>query len=232
MLKSGSSLDFPRLIYLREEKFKSWSSSDGKTNIYKLDWKHKDEKHRKRHEEHSKRYKRWKDLPYIYELPEPYESWAQSLEFAIPRNYLQEIRRTSKFSLIEWGIERGFDTSIREMCLEPAISYVAVAFKLIADCIYDKETNCFYKKEDKYIASNVLLYRFWMNQTGRGCVGDHAELWELENSINSEHLKGHWKELHEEQKKFINTINEFEKENEKHYECADEEGPSIEPEKK
>jgi len=230
------NLVFPRLKNLREEKFKSWSDRNKTTDIYSLDWDSKDEHHKRNHEKWLKSYHPDKEnIPFLYELPEPYESWIQSLEFAIPRNYLDEIRRTTGYAIIEWGMERGFDTSIREMCLKPAISYVAVAFKLIADCPYDKEKNYFYRGNDKFIIKHALLYRFWLNQTGGGLVRYHAELDKLERSIAFSKERNRWDDHDREAQKFLNKINKFEKIWEKRYDIFQKDcsiGPSIEPEEK
>lgn len=166
------SVTFPNLVHKDDVHFKSWSggSKSKTTPVYKLDWEKKEKLHKKRHEEWNKQCWPTKNIPYPKELPEKYDVWLKKLEFCIPHHYMREIHRTSQHALLEWGMERHFDTSIREMCLKAAESFVYIAFNLIADCVYDRKKNGFYRGDDKMIVSNMLIYKFWVHQTGRGLL--------------------------------------------------------------
>lgn len=222
MLRSIHALYFPRLVHLEDTSFKSWSDSQKTTGIYKLDWNQIDELKKKRFLEH---YSRCNPPQIVFPgtLPSEYDQWVKNLLFAIPTHYMAEIRRCAKTALMEWGVERHFDTMIREICLEPAISYIFVAFRMLADCLYDSETNYFYRGDDKIIAPQALLYKFWSFQTGRGLVKGHAQFHRLEYCAS------------ENQKvtSFLTAINEYEKTLEKSLpQMADVEGPSKkDPEK-
>lgn len=178
MTRLYHSLTFPTLSHQGEVHFKSWSDSNKTTELYKLDWNHVDTRKKEHFIKNRNTNPPANEFP--GSLPEPYDTWLQGLTFAIPVHYLEEIRRSARMSCMEWGVERHFDTMIREICLEPAISFAFVAFRLIADCIYDSETNYFYRSDDKIIVPQALLYKFWSFQTGRGLVRDHSWFHKIE----------------------------------------------------
>lgn len=184
MLTVSRSLIFPKLVYLDRTEFPSWKDLGTKkgTDVFKLDWSEKAQRDQLKFAEWRKSHGIDVTSPIQY-LPEPYESWSENLKFAIPRKYLDEIRRMSQLGLLEWNLPRSFDTVIREMCLEPAIAFIKCAFKLIADCVYDTEKKYFYRGDDKILVSHCLLYKFWSHQTGRGLVQDHSDCIRLEQSL-------------------------------------------------
>ena len=191
MLGLQHSLDFPKLVYVKDVNFKSRSETDESksSQLYRLDWTSFDRKQKEKFEKW--RDENWKDhgMEYVPSLPENYDKWMDGLRFAINHSYKNEIYRNTRRSLEEWGIKRSFDTVIREMCLKPAEMHVEVAFKLIADCMYDEDTNYFYRGSARAILSHALLYRFWFHQTGRGLVKVKAEWDKLEwkrNDLNGD----------------------------------------------
>lgn len=115
----------------------------------------------------------------FHKLPEPYEQQIQNLVFKLDSwgcesSYLTEICRTRDNAIHEWGLQKGrFDTSIREMCLEPAITFSQTHFKLLWDCVADTSLRT------SYWLRNALLYKMWLGQTGGGCVFINAGLHEL-----------------------------------------------------
>jgi len=135
--------------------------------------------------------------------------------FAIPQTYMTEIHRCVHLALFEWGTNRPFDIMIRKICLEPAISYIFVSFRLIADCLYDKKTNYFYRGEDKIFATQAMLYKFWSFQTGCGLIKKHAHFERLNTENNTV-------------KEFLKIINEHEKKFLEHRPEISEIGPSLE----
>jgi hypothetical protein len=186
MYKPATHPIFPHLVYLKDVNFKGWGS-EGKektTRLYRLDWEGLDLLRQQQHAEWNK--KHWPDIivSIDFKLNSYYEDLLQSLKFAIPHHYMDEIHENTQKTVIEWNKERHFDTNIREMCLRPAIEYAHVAFELLYDCTFDEKTNYYLRAENKYILVHLLLYRFWMGQTGRGCVQKHAGFPELK-----EHLK-------------------------------------------
>jgi hypothetical protein len=222
MVHLSHSLLFPSLVRQGEVNFKSWSSSK-ETVVFKLDWSKVEEIKKQRHADWLK--KSWpdKNIPFFPSAPEPYNSWVESLEFAIPHRYLDEIRRTTHLSLLEWGTERHFDTMIREICLKPAEAYVDVAFRLIADCVYDRKLNYFYKGDDKFLVSRVMLYKFWSYQTGGGLVRHRARLEKTDLSFSCSE--------DEERDKIVKTVTDvfdaFEKEKEKAFNVIYENCPKL-----
>ena len=184
MLSYTSALYFPKLSYLENVRFGSWGNTTkpgGYCPLYRLDWTKKDQKCEDDHEKWLRQCSPTRDFPLHPCLPDYIDAWLKNQKFAIPHHYMDEIRRNSKRGLEEWGMERSFDTNIREFCLKPAIAHIYTAFYLIADCAYDNAENYFYRGDDKIIIPHALAYRFWAHQTGRGCVRDHAYFSKLEH---------------------------------------------------
>lgn len=103
--------------------------------------------------------------------------WIHELKFALRPNYLREIRHCAVQASLEWNRSRGFDTSIREACLEPSISYIRTIFMLLQDCIYDEKEGYWDRAEEKRDLTKYLLgFKFWFGQTGLGCVLPHTGL--------------------------------------------------------
>lgn len=237
MLRLTHPLYFPQISRIGETHFKSWSENDSEktVNIYKLDWSQID-KFKK--ENFYKHIANSSDEKYFGSIPEPYDSWVQDLQFVVPRDYLEEIRKCSKKAAMRWGNEYPFDTMIREICLEPAISFVNVAFRLLSDCLYDSETNYFSRDSSRKIVTQALLYKFWRDQTGRGLVRDHAYFDKL-NKMMKYVLED--KNQDKERNKlvsiirdFLKVIDKFEEETNEYYErrntiqeCGSNVGPSL-----
>tara|TARA_Y100000310_G_C20673817_1_gene811725 strand:+ start:924 stop:1631 length:708 start_codon:yes stop_codon:yes gene_type:complete len=183
-----NKLFFPKLKFVRKVSFSSWSSKK-KTAIYKLDWTQFDKfilEARNNWIEMHKQNDTNMDFNHAVPpaLPKKYEKLIQDLRFAIPTNYKREITYFAKFGLSEWQQERNFDTSIRDLCLKPGIEAINVAFRLITDCTYSNKRNDFYRGDNCFMIANLLIYRFWSSQTGRGRIYYNAELDKLEQHDN------------------------------------------------
>lgn len=199
---------FPHLIRKDEVSFKSWSDSDKTTTVYKIDWEKLDQYKYQKFTDDAKRYCH---MPYDYQfpgtLPEPYDSWVKSLEFTIPVRYLEEIRYNARMAQMIYCSSHPFDTMIREICYEPAIAHVFVAFRLIADCTYSRETNYFYRGDEKIIIPQALLYKFWVHQVGDGLIQDHSYFNKIKTRLkfNDKGNESHCRTI----QKFINATNDF-----------------------
>lgn len=182
MYKPATTFIFPHLVFLKDVSFKSWSDSKT-TKIYKLDWDSFDEAILKRHI--ARKANCWPSTEFklVQKFDSYYETLLHSLRFAIPNDYLTEIRRMTQMALSEWGTSRTFDTDIREMCLGPAIECIKVAFKLIADCAYDENSNYFLRVNNKYLLAPLMLFRFWQHQTGSGLIADNSGFDKLESKL-------------------------------------------------
>lgn len=223
---------FPHLVRQDEVSFKSWSDSNKTTTIYKIDWEKLDQYKYQRFVEDAEK----NSMPDSYQfpgtLPEPYDSWVKNLEFAIPVNYLEEIRYNARMAQMIYCSSHPFDTMIREICYEPAVAHVYVAFRLIADCVYSRKDNYFYRGDEKIIVPQALLYKFWIHQTGSGLIKEHSHFdritWMLEDKP-SESNDSKTREV----QKFIEAIKDFHKKLDKLHEvrCADivsdNTGPSL-----
>jgi len=209
------SLLFPSLVRQGETTFRSWSSDlqDKTTTVYKLDWTKLDELKKEQFLDKAP----CSDTRFPGTLPESYDTWIKSLQFTIPTHYLDEIRRCTRMALIEWNTERRFDTMIREICLIPAEAYAYVAFRLLADCLYDPDTNYFYRKEDKIIVPQALLYKFWAFQTGRGLIKDHARFEKITCMLNLPENTGAPQETVKAVRDFTEAIKDYEEKLEEMY---------------
>ena len=183
MLGITNNLYFPKLVYL-ETVTLNHPESPREISVFKLDWSKMDEILKKKHFEWKEKYWPKENIPYIEPLPEIYEKIISNLLFALDRNYLNEIHRCCRRANEEWNISRPFDTVIRDMCLEPAISCVYVAFKLLADCTFDNETKYFSRDYDlRFIVPHLMGYRFWCHQTGRGMIMEHSKIDKLTSGL-------------------------------------------------
>jgi hypothetical protein len=174
-------LIFPDLDYQKQAiiRRKNPKGLDEEAAVYKLNWKWSDDYKRKKWLEFKK------ENPYttftFIDLPEPYNQTVKDSLFLITPNYRNEIIRNFAEATKEWTLNRSFDTNIREMCLQPAISHVKVGFELIGDCLYDERTNYYDRTELKGIIANMLMYKFWCMQTGNGMVRYYSGLEEIGN---------------------------------------------------
>lgn len=114
------------------------------------------------------------------------------------------------------------NTMIREVCLRPAIEFVWCSFYLLCDCVYDKETNYFCRKDRTKISRYILSYRFWCHQTGRGLLEDHAHFEKLEWWISDESSFSN-QEFKAEGRKWLEAAKDHQKEMDKASECMREE---------
>jgi len=221
MLSLSQPFYFPKFIHAGEANFKAWSDRFKKTRLYKLDWSqaenYKEDKYYKWAKERDIKAK------YTGELPVKYDEWLKNITFAIPEHYMYRIKDFSQKANFGWCDKYPYDTSIRELCLKPAISYVEVAFKLIADCPYNEETNYFYRGDDRILIAHAALYKFWSFQTGRGCVEDHADFRRLEYIVKKGMAKPEFKTM---VRKFLSAIKRYQKRLEKMYEGVSVESPT------
>jgi hypothetical protein len=198
----------PKLVFVENTKFKE------KTSLFKLDWTYKEKILAREHLEWLE--ENWPDSKrtYVEAFPAEYRKWLDEKVFAISVDYLDEIRHESQLGMEEWNRNRGFDTVIREGCLNPAISHFRTAFYLLADCCYDQKL----KKWDhnRYVLLPALLYRFWVGETGIGLIADFAEVSKLKRLVNLETNKGTNFTCsaleHKEIQKFIDAIDKTERE--------------------
>jgi hypothetical protein len=227
MLNIFSPLYFPKLVHVGEANFKAWSDDSKVTALYRLDWSLAEKIK-------EKEFGKWLerahvDAKYVGDLPKEYDEWLKNFTFAIPNHYITRIRTFARMGLEGWTTAYPFDTNIREICLKPAISAVEVSFKLIADCPYDKETNYFYRGDDKIIVAHAALYKFWCFQTGRGCIEDHANFQRLEFISKYEDI---YNGTPKEPSKMKKEVNKFLEAIKKHNKVLDDahiitEGPPV-----
>lgn len=184
MFRIPHNFIFPRLVSLKELKFKSWSNQDT-TTLYKLDWDTHDSKKLKRHEKRNRECWPSKDIPFIQVFPEPYESLLKNFRYTIPQNYIEEIRHSTFKAVKEWNMPRHFETNIRDICLTPAIEHIKVAFRLLNDCLYDEKENYFLRSPFKHIFYPQLhLIRFWQHQTGPALILKHSDFYKVEHHLS------------------------------------------------
>ena len=156
---AGISLRFPELLFLREDsichesKDKKTAAGSAPLPLYRLDWGSR------------------KDSSKIVS---EYCDYAEGVHYLIAPHYYQEIRRCAMQALVEWTMQRKFDTVIRELCSNPAIAYIDTAFRLLSDCAYDIDKRYWHRDNRRVLLPHILMYKFWIGQTGRGMVELHA----------------------------------------------------------
>jgi len=141
----------------------------------------------------------------FHQLPKPYEQQIQSLSFFLNESYLEEIVRVRKNAIHEWG----FDTSIREICLEPAITFSQIYFKLLWDRVMVESL------QYQHWLQNALMYKMWIGQTGGGCIFDNADMHKLhrltDRFLTKETITKYQHELLSNIQTFCSEINKFRK---------------------
>jgi len=99
-----------------------------------------------------------------YIKPTEFESFYQkSNNFLLKKSYWLKINDFKKLAQEEMEKNFGFDTSVREKCLELSEKAVELYFYLISDAIYISDGFDYY---DSVIFQALCLYRFWKHQTG------------------------------------------------------------------
>jgi hypothetical protein len=161
MLGQRNYLLFPTIKFVQEKN---------NVDIYKLDWRKFDGTLQKRHE------KMRIKAPYKKALPKQYENLLGNALFALDQTYINEIQRNTKRAIIEWNTERNLDSRIRDICLDPAIAHVGVAFELLNDCLYNSNTVFLY---------HAMIYKFWCHQTGGALPKHHAKLKQLRERVEN-----------------------------------------------
>lgn len=103
-----------------------------------------------------------------YIKPIEFESFYQkSNNFLLKKSYWLKINDFKKLAQEERKKNFGFDTSVREKCLELSEKAVELYFYLISDAIYISGGFDYY---DSVIFQALCLYRFWRHQTGIGDI--------------------------------------------------------------
>lgn len=202
--------------------------------LYKLNWDIIDENKKESYKSWVKEYHSDKIPPNLHTatpstLPVDLDNTVKQLVFAIPENYRIEIEHFVNLYATEVGRRRPFDTVISSMCNNIAIEAIKIAFKLLADCMYDTSTNTWQRAIsvtdnliiDKHISQSLLIYKFWRLNTGRGLVGDFAELNKLHAWAQSGKASNKWILQQQQKVKAIDCvldmITSFEEEQEKYW---------------
>ena len=98
--------------------------------------------------------------------PTEFESFYQkSNNFLLKKSYWLEINNYKKLAQEERKKQFGFDTNVRERCLELSEKAVEIYFYLISDAIYISDGFDYY---DSVLFNALCLFRFWRHQSGVG----------------------------------------------------------------
>ncbi len=165
MDRIDSALHFPRLVYDGTVPLEHPNKKFGESRqAYRLEWPDNAEK------------------PC---LPDKMRKQVDGLIYIPSGEYIRSIRHYSMLAQAErlHRIQKA-DTVIRDRTLKVSQAAANTAFALLADCVYDADTNYYSRKPEDILIEHLLRYRFWLNHlytTGRGLVHDHAGLDRLES---------------------------------------------------
>jgi hypothetical protein len=169
MLNNKKKIYFPKIVFIKPVEFTSKNSElenkSDKTahSLYRLDWSKKTNKCNGGQPE----------------LHEYFEHILSEMVFAIDDGYLSEIRRAAWLSIYELNQKRDIDPAIKQIYLDPVISYVYESFRLLADCAFDESTQFYYRGDHKEILTYLLLYKFWKNQISKNLILKFCRIDEL-----------------------------------------------------
>lgn len=178
---------YPKLKFLKDAEL-VWNDKKCKkeVSLYNVNWTVCEEIKRKNFNEWHEKHWPKQNIIYYPSLPENWINFLNNLTFALDYSYKEEIERCCFRAQEERSlINRGFDTSIREYCLNTAETFIDVAFFLLSDCIYDEKKKYFDRRYPHCFIKTMLLYCFWHHQTGDGLVWYNSKMDEFEKRFNS-----------------------------------------------
>jgi hypothetical protein len=182
MLRFSKHLLFPVLKPLKSVSFKN---QNAQIRIYLLDWASID----KIKED------RWLDSlvcfppskPFPGTLPVGLKDRIDNQSYAIPDDFLNEIRLNSLKAAEEWSRQVPVfrPNTLTGAPTNPAISFILNAFNILADCAYDPTTNYFSRANIKYILPSILAYRFWAFQVNSNLLEKNSGLKEFFSGLKT-----------------------------------------------
>jgi len=180
-------LIFPKIVFIRDARI---GKRRTRVKVFRLDWTDVDEVRK------FPKLVRWQmrriAKARLHPLSDRLKSAMNTLFFALPGNYLKMIDRYRKLAVDEWGLRRGFDTSVNDECLGVAKECVDNFFYLLSDCLFEPKFENGKPMTDGAITRTwvnyeigaswkcAMLFRFWLFQTGAAWVAKNADLDGLE----------------------------------------------------
>lgn len=201
----------PRLIF--QDK-----TTSATPPIFKLDWDPVDQYKKDEYAEWKQKY--WDETKTCESerpgtLPPEIDEKVKDLTFALSYDYKRAIEHFTRLFVEERTRQWKFDTVVRDRCLTVSASAINVAFYLISDCMYNAESDGWYRGPHKRLYLHAMQYKFWRLYTGRGLVWDKSDLPELEQSM-SYMEDDQAKKLYSE---FMERLKSWSEEQEKFWDC-------------
>jgi hypothetical protein len=160
MLSFDQRLPFPDLIYCGRFKFREVPDAPCKTPVstptvalFRLDWKEHDLQARPKE-------------GHIDLVPPHWAAWLDGCRFSLDDVYQSEIHRHCRAALLDWQLDAPFDRRIGEILQQPAVSHVEVAFRLLADCLWDTDKMDWERGHPRKVFLSAALLRFWDGKVG------------------------------------------------------------------
>ena len=178
---STKAISFPCLVKEDAGSHLSHPTRERPFALYTIDWEQFDQKKEDDFYKWIAQYHPTSKGQYIEGIPQKYNEIFSNLVFGLDEEHLNEIHHCIRMAYVEWSRKRHFDTVISEICSEPAISYIYVAFRLLCDNIFDVHKKEFvYGRWVEDASYHVLLYKFWHRQTGRGILWNRSKMERIE----------------------------------------------------
>ena len=149
----------------------------GEAPLYTLDWSPL-EKAKNKYADH---FVKTKEVP---AFEGEWLDFTDNTLYVVNAKYLTAIRHFSQQAVDTWGTEWPFDTYVRGWCLDPAQALLFAAFKLLADCSYDPETDYYLRDVRRQFLPNALAFKTWFPQTSYSTAVKAAELPELQTHLD------------------------------------------------
>lgn len=151
-------------------------------NLIKLDWSKCEDFKKSKYERLTNQYTPIKK-EYIPSIPKEYFDILNESYFKIDGKYNRAIFHYTRNAIVDKSIvyEFGFETMIRDTCLDVVTANLNTALYLLSDCIYDPKKEKF-RYDSKAVIHCLLRWCFWSHQIGRAYLKENIPFDSITNN--------------------------------------------------